>query len=58
MALFKINNSAVKKLVARDFDLERNLQELFEVNLKEILNIVFLLMNTQPVLAAELTRLA
>ena len=42
MALFKINNSAVKKLVARDLDLERNLQELFEVNLEEILNIVFL----------------
>jgi len=42
MALFKINNSAVKKLVARDLDLERNLQELFEANLEEILNIVFL----------------
>lgn len=42
MALFKIHNSAVKKLVARDLDLERNLQELFEVNLEEILNIVFL----------------
>ncbi|MBU0999358.1 transporter [Patescibacteria group bacterium] len=42
MALFKINNSAVKKLVAHDLDLERNLQELFEVNLDEILNIVFL----------------
>lgn len=42
MALFKINNSTVKKLVARDLDLERNLQELFEANLEEILNIVFL----------------
>ena len=42
MALFKIHNSAVKKLVACDLDLERNLQELFEVNLEEILNIVFL----------------
>lgn len=42
MALFKINNLAVKKLIARDLDLERNLQELIEVNLEEILNIVFL----------------
>ena len=42
MALFKIHNSAVKKLVARDLDLERNLQELFEANLEEIVNIVFL----------------
>lgn len=42
MALFKINNSTIKKLVARDLDLERNLQELFEANLEEILNIVFL----------------
>src|SRR3989338_1026117 len=42
MALFKIHNSAVKKLVARDLDLERNLQELFEANLEEILNIAFL----------------
>lgn len=42
MALFRINNSTVKKLVARDLDLERNLQELFEANLEEILNIVFL----------------
>jgi predicted transport protein len=42
MALFKINNSTVKRLVARDLDLERNLQELFEANLEEILNIVFL----------------
>lgn len=42
MALFKINNSTVKKLVARDLDLERNLQGLFEANLEDILNIVFL----------------
>jgi len=42
MALFKIHNSTAKKLVARDLDLERNLQELFERNLEEILNIVFL----------------
>ncbi len=42
MPLFKIHNSAVKKLVACNLDLERNLQELFENNLEEILNIVFL----------------
>jgi predicted transport protein len=42
MALFKINNSIVKKLLARDLDLERNLQDLFEANLEEILNIIFL----------------
>lgn len=42
MALFKINNSKVKKLIAKDLALERNLQELFEANLEEILNIVFL----------------
>lgn len=42
MALFKINNSSVRKLVARDLDLERNLQAIFEANLEEILNIVFL----------------
>ena len=42
MALFKINDSRVKKLVARDLDLERTLQVLFEANLEEILNIFFL----------------
>jgi len=42
MALFKIHNSTVKKLFARHLDLERNLQELFETNLGEILNIIFL----------------
>lgn len=42
MALFKIGNSKVKKLIAQDLDLERNLQELFEANLEEILNIIFL----------------
>ena len=42
MALFRINNSTVKKLVTRNLDLERDLQELFEANLEEILNIVFL----------------
>jgi len=42
MALFKINGQAVKKLTAKELDLERNLQEIFEANLEEILNIVFL----------------
>lgn len=42
MPLFKINNSVVKKLIARDLDLEHNLQRLFEANLEEILNIIFL----------------
>ena len=42
MALFKIHNLTVKKLVARDLDLERNLQKIFEGNLEEVLNIVFL----------------
>ncbi len=42
MALFKINGSAVKKIIAKDLDLERSLQELFEQNLEELLNIVFL----------------
>ncbi|OGG41676.1 transporter [Candidatus Jorgensenbacteria bacterium RIFCSPLOWO2_01_FULL_45_25b] len=42
MALFKINGSAIKKLTAKELDLEKHLQELFENNLEEILNIVFL----------------
>lgn len=42
MALFKINNLIVKKLTAKELDLEKNLQELFENNLEEILNINFL----------------
>lgn len=42
MTLFRINNSKVKKLVTRNLDLERDLQELFEANLEEILNIIFL----------------
>mgnify|MGYP001618300104 FL=1 len=42
MALFKINNSTVKKIIAKDLDLEKNLQFLFEQNLEEILNINFL----------------
>lgn len=42
MALFKINNFAVTKIIAKDLDLEKNLQSLFEQNLEELLNIVFL----------------
>lgn len=42
MALFKINGSTVTKIVAKDLDLEKNLQVLFEQNLDEILNIIFL----------------
>ena len=42
MALFKINGSAVTKIIAKDLDLEKNLQSLFEQNLEELLNIVFL----------------
>ena len=42
MALFKINDGNVKKLAAKDLDLEKHLQELFEANLEEILNITFL----------------
>ncbi len=42
MALFKIDGSAVKKLITKDLDLEKRLQELFEGNLEEILNITFL----------------
>lgn len=42
MALFKINGTSVKKITAKDLDLERNLQVLFEANLDELLNIAFL----------------
>ena len=42
MALFKINGSAVRKLAAKDLDLEKHLQALFEGNLDELLNISFL----------------
>lgn len=42
MALFKINGSSVKKITVKDLDLEKTLQSLFENNLEEILNIVFL----------------
>ncbi len=42
MALFKVNGSTVRKIIAKDLNLERNLQELFEANLEEILSIIFL----------------
>jgi len=42
MALFKINGSIVKKIITKDLDLEKNLQFLFEKNLDELLNIVFI----------------
>lgn len=42
MALFKIKGSIVEKIKAKDLDLERNLQQLFEQNLEELLNIYFL----------------
>ena len=42
MALFKISGSTVKKIIAKNLGLEKNLQFLFEQNLEEVLNIVFL----------------
>jgi len=42
MSLFKINGTTVKKITIKKLDLEKNLQVLFEQNLEEILNIVFL----------------
>jgi len=42
MPLFKINGLAVRKITVKDIDLEKNLQELFENNMEEILNIVLL----------------
>lgn len=42
MALFRINGMSVTKIIAKDLDLEKNLQSLFEKNLQEVLNIVFL----------------
>ncbi|MCX7589476.1 MAG: hypothetical protein N2Z85_00865 [Patescibacteria group bacterium] len=43
MALFKINNDLkVKKLIAHNINLEKSIQEMFELNLEEILNIVFI----------------
>ena len=42
MALFKISNLKVKRIAAKELDLEKNLQYLFEQNLEELLNIRFL----------------
>jgi predicted transport protein len=42
MALFKIDGITVKKITAKDLDLEKHLQGLFEANLGELLNIIFL----------------
>lgn len=42
MPLFKIDNQNVTRVIAKDLDLEKNLQSLFEKNLDEILNITFL----------------
>jgi len=42
MALFKINGSVAKKITAKELDLEKKLQFLFEQNLEELLNIFFL----------------
>lgn len=42
MALFRINGSKVKKIIAKNLDLEKNLQNIFEKNLDEILDISFL----------------
>ena len=42
MALFKIQNNKVKKLLTTKLSREKNLQSLFEENLEEILNITFL----------------
>jgi predicted transport protein len=42
MALFRIINSKVTKLLATEINLERTLQKLFEDNLDDILNVTFL----------------
>lgn len=42
MSLFKINGFLVKRISTKELELEKNLQHLFEENLEEILNIVFL----------------
>lgn len=42
MALFKIENSTVKKITAKELDLEKNIQSLFENNMEELLGITFL----------------
>ncbi len=42
MALFKIQGDKVIKLLSKELNLEKSLQQLFEDNLEEILNVVFL----------------
>lgn len=42
MALFRIDGTSVKKIIAKDLDLEKNLQAIFENNLEEVLSIVFM----------------
>ncbi|MDD4211454.1 MAG: hypothetical protein PHC46_03575 [Clostridia bacterium] len=42
MAIFRINKLSVVKLLSKSFDLEQDLQKIFENNLEEILNVVFL----------------
>lgn len=42
MALFSIQGNKTKKILFKSIDLEKKLQSLFEENLEEILNIVFL----------------
>jgi len=42
MALFKIAGDKVTKLLSEDLSLERRLQDLFENNLEEVLNVIFL----------------
>lgn len=42
MALFKIENLTVKKITAKELDLEKNIQLLFENNMEELLGITFL----------------
>jgi len=42
MAIFSIQNSNVKKIPPIKIELEKNIQKIFEKNLNEILNIIFL----------------
>lgn len=42
MALFKITNQTIKKIISKDLDSEKSLQSLFEKNLEELLNITFI----------------
>src|SRR3989344_1446570 len=42
MALFKIKNQKVEKIITIDLDKEKNIQTLFEKNLQIILNVDFL----------------